>query len=332
MKIAYLGAGTWGFCLSRLLAEKGFTVVCWSIDSVLVETLNRTREHPLLSGRPIAASALFTSDLKEALNGADLIVESVTSAGIRPVFEQVKACGIPQVPIVITSKGIEQKSGLILPEVIISVLGEAYRSCLALISGPSFAEEVSKQLPTSVVCGAYSPDVARLVSDTFSTPFLRVYPNSDIKGVALGGSLKNVIAIACGICDGLNLGTGAKATLMTRGLHEIAKLVRLQECRPETLYGLSGMGDLFLTCSSSTSRNYRFGKLLSEGLSAQEAKARIQMVVEGAYTCVSALEISRKTGVAMPIMEAVMQIINGTITPRDAVSLLMQRSIKEEPL
>lgn len=333
MKIAYLGAGTWGFCLARLLAEKGYNVTSWSIDPALVDKLNSTREHPLLPGRPAPASVRFTTDMKAALEGAALVVESVTSAGMRPVFEQVRSIGLPRgVPIALTSKGIEQGTGLTLPEVVISLLGEEVRSCITSLSGPSFADEVSRGLPTSIVCGAYSPDVAQLVADIFTTPFLRVYPNSDIKGISLGGALKNVIAIACGISDGLLLGTGAKATLMTRGLHEIAKLARLHGCRPETLYGLSGMGDLFLTCSSSTSRNYRFGTLLSEGLSATDAKARIQMVVEGAYTCVSALELSNKAKIAMPISEAVMQIIEGTLSPKEAVGQLMKRSIKEEML
>lgn len=333
IKIAYLGAGAWGFCLARLLAEKGYDVTSWSNIPSQIEQLSTTREHPYLPGRPISQSVVFTTDLALALEGATIIVESVTSAGIRPVFEQIRSIGIPvTTPIVMTSKGIEQKSGLILSDVVTSILGEDHRQSIATLSGPSFAEEVSQHLPTSVVCGAYSEEVAQLVSDLFTTSYLRVYPNSDIRGVAFGGALKNIIAIACGISDGLSLGTGAKATLMTRGLHEIAKLARLQGCRPETLYGLSGMGDLFLTCSSSTSRNYRFGKLLSEGHSAEEAKKIVQMVVEGAYTCVSALELSREAKIAMPISEAVMKIIEGSITPKEATHLLMQRSIKEETL
>ncbi|MBS0654577.1 MAG: NAD(P)H-dependent glycerol-3-phosphate dehydrogenase, partial [Verrucomicrobia bacterium] len=247
MKIAYLGTGAWGFCLARLLAAKGYTVSAWSNVPSQIEELTKARVHPYLPGRPISDTATFTTDLALALKDAHIIVESVTSAGIRPVFEQVGAVGIPTTtPIVMTSKGIEQKSGLILSEVVTSVLGEPYQNSIASLSGPSFAEEVSNGLPTSVVCASYSEEIATLAADLFTTPFLRVYPNSDIRGVSFGGALKNIIAIACGISDGLELGTGAKATLMTRGLHEIAKLARLQRCRPETLYGLSGMGDLFL--------------------------------------------------------------------------------------
>lgn len=333
MKITYLGAGAWGFCLARLLAEKGHDVTSWSIEHALVDTLNKTHVHPNLKGRPIKESVRFTTNLAEALDGAELIVESVTSAGLRPVCKQLLALGLsPTIPFCLTSKGIEQNSGLILPEVIVDVMGEQYQNSICSFSGPSFAEEVSQNLPTSVVAGAYDPKIAEIVADAFTTSFLRVYPNRDIRGVAFGGSLKNVIAIACGISDGLNLGNGARAALMTRGLHEIVKLAKHYGAKQETLYGLSGMGDLFLTCSSTTSRNYSFGKLLSQGSSASDAKNSIEMVVEGAYTCVSAVQLGKKSGISMPICETVLQILEGKIHPLEAVQLLMQRNIKEEPL
>lgn len=333
MKIAYLGAGAWGFCLARLLADNGHQVTSWSIEKPLVETLNTTRVHPHLKGRPIAPTVRFTTALAEALEGAELIVESVTSAGIRPVFERIRSLGISSTtPICLTSKGIEQNSGLILPDVVIEVLGDTYRTHTCMLSGPSFAEEVSRNLPTSVVLGAYDSKLALQVATAFTSSFFRVYPNSDVQGVAFGGALKNIIAIACGISDGLNLGNGARAALMTRGLHEMVKLARHFGCKQETLYGLSGMGDLFLTCSSSTSRNYSFGKLLSQGSSSSDAKSKIEMVVEGAYTCVSAVQLSKRIGIPMPISETVLQILEGKIEPQEAVGLLMQRMIKEEIL
>ena len=333
MKITYLGAGAWGFCLARLLAEKGHDVTSWSIEQSLVDTLNTTHVHPHVKGRPIKDSVRFTTNLQEALDGAEMIVESVTSAGLRSVCKQLLAYNVPtHIPICLTSKGIEQNSGLILPEVIVDVMGERYQNSICSFSGPSFAEEVSQNLPTSVVAGAYDLAVAQTVADAFTTSFLRVYPNRDIRGVAFGGALKNIIAIACGISDGLNLGNGARAALMTRGLHEIVKLAKHYGAKQETLYGLSGMGDLFLTCSSSTSRNYSFGKLLSQGRSATDAKKSIEMVVEGAYTCVSAVQLGKKSGIALPISETVLQILEGTIQPKEAVQLLMQRHIKEEPL
>jgi glycerol-3-phosphate dehydrogenase (NAD(P)+) len=331
MKIAYLGLGIWGFCLARHLAKKGYDVTSWSRDKDHVEALKKAREHPRLPNRPMPPNGKFTCDMQEALEGAKLIVESVTSAGIRPVFEEVAKYS-PEALICLTSKGIEQKSGLILAEVVCSLLGEPFRKSITLLSGPSFADEVSKDMPTSVVCGGFHLDTASCVAEVFSSPNLRVYPNSDMPGVSFGGALKNIIAIACGISDGLSLGTGAKATIMTRGLHEIVKLGRLHGCRPETFYGLSGMGDLFLTCSSVASRNYRFGTLLGKGKTSDEAKKEIQMVVEGAYTAVAAIELSKKTQTKMPITEAVLDIIENKMTPQEASLSLMQRHIKEESL
>ncbi len=333
MKIAYLGAGAWGFCLARLLAQKGHQVCSWTKEEDVLAQLIQTKEHPFLKGRIAHEAMRFTKNLEEALEGAELIVESVTSAGVRPVSELVKALGIPEnIPFVVTSKGIEQKSGLTLPDVVCQVLGEARRSKVAMLSGPSFAEEVSLGLPASVVCGSTSLETAMLVADAFKTDFFRVYPNKDIQGVCYGGALKNVIAIACGISDGMQLGTGAKAALMTRGLHEMVRLARLKGCNPETLYGLSGMGDLFLTCSSSTSRNWRFGELLAKGSSIDDAKKNIHMVVEGAYTASSCVRLASQLAISMPISEMVLAIIEGTVQPREAVRHLMQRAIKEEIL
>jgi glycerol-3-phosphate dehydrogenase (NAD(P)+) len=333
MKIAYLGAGTWGFCLARLLASKGFETVSWSIEKDLLEILNKTKEHPNLPGRPATGNMRFTGDLFDALDGADMIVESVTAGGVRPVFEQIKKLHISKnIPIVLTSKGIEQNSGLILSDVVISLLGVEVKSHIGALSGPSFADEVSKGLPTAIVAAGYTLETIQTIVDTFTTPFFRIYPCSDVKGVAFGGSLKNIIAIACGIADGLDLGNGAKAALMTRGLHEIVKLSKAFSCRPETLYGLSGMGDLFLTCSSNLSRNFRFGRLLASGTGPQAAKKEIGTVVEGAYSAVTALQLAQEKNIPMPITESVAAILEGKLAPKDAVSYLMQRAIKEESL
>lgn len=332
MKIGYLGAGSWGFCLASLLASKGYEVVCWTNKPELAEQLNKTHEHPFLPGHVSSGNLHFTTDLKEVLNNADMIVESVTSAGMRPVFEQVKAVGIPTCPIVLTSKGIEQDSALILSEVVIDVLGEGVREQVAFLSGPSFAQDVIRGLPTAVVASAYNADVMMKVCETFTTSSFRVYPNSDIYGVSYGGALKNIIAIACGIAEGLGLGYSAKAAVMTRGLHEIRKLAVACGCRSETLNGLTGMGDLCMTCSSMISRNSRFGYLLAQGVSAAEAQEKIQMVVEGAYTCKSALQLSKKHQVPMPVTETVYKIIYEGMAPADAVLYLMQRAVKEEHL
>lgn len=333
MKIGYLGMGAWGYCLASLLATKlGYELVCWTTKPELAVHLSQTREHPLLPGHRSTGKMSFTTNMAEVLEKADLIVESVTSAGIRPVFEQVKSLGIPQCPIVLTSKGIEQDTGKILPEVVIEILGDLFRPYVGILSGPSFAQEVIKGLPTSVVGTGYTNETIHTICETFSTPLFRIYPNKDLLGVALAGALKNPIAIACGIADELQLGNSCRAAVITRGLHEIRKLAVLKGCRPETINGLAGMGDLFMTCSASMSRNFRFGNLLARGLSKEEALKEIGMVVEGAYTCVSALQLSKQHHVDMPITQTVYDIIKENLRPEEAVKILMQRVVKEEHL
>ena len=332
-KIAVLGLGSWGFTLASHLASKEkYEISCWSTDPLLVKSLKRGEPHPKYPKTPIRLGMYFSSDLERVICDADMIVESVTSQGIRPVFENMRALGIPDCALVLTSKGIEQDTGKILPEVALEVLGEHFRPYLGVLSGPSFAQEVIRGLPTSVVAAAYHNETILSIIEIFTTPNFRVYPNQDILGVALGGSLKNIIAIACGISDGLELGSSSKAALITRGLHEIRKLAIVCGCRTETINGLACLGDLCLTCSSPLSRNFRFGMLLAAGLDTEAALKEIGMVVEGMYTCVSALQLAKLHNISLPIAEGVHQIIQGNITPTDAVRLLMQRSIKEEHL
>lgn len=329
MKIGYLGAGTWGFALAAVLANNGHQVTVWTRGASFADLLQKSRAHPKLPGMEAPPSIHFTSDLKQAVRGAETVVESVTSSGIRPVFTQA---GLLHVPIILTSKGIEQGSGLLLPEVVSSVLGVQESPLVGCLSGPSHAEDIILNLPTSVVCSAYEPSVMKLIQELFTTPAFRIYPNGDIRGVCFGGAMKNIIAIACGIADGLGCGDNTKAALMTRGLHEIRKLCIVKDCKPETLNGLSGMGDLCVTCMSRHSRNYRFGRLVSEGFSPEGARQKIGMAVEGIYTCVSARELAHKHQIPAPITEATYQIIYGGLDPREAVKTLLQRAIKEEHL
>lgn len=329
MKIGYLGAGTWGFALATILANNGHKVTLWTRDAAHAEKLQKTRVHPKLQGIEAPESIEFTSDLKKATQGAEILIESVTSSGIRSVFEQI---GPIHVPVVLTSKGIEQGTGLLLPEVVCSVMGVEDSPLVGALSGPSHAEDIIMNLPTSVVCSAFDQHVMKMIHELFTTPTFRIYPNSDIRGVCFGGAMKNIIAIACGIADGLGCGDNTKAALMTRGLHEIRKLCVVKNCRPETLNGLSGMGDLCVTCMSRHSRNYRFGRLVAEGFSPEGARQKIGMAVEGIYTCVSARELGHKHQVQVPITEATYQIIYGGLDPREAVKTLLQRAIKEEHL
>jgi len=325
-KIGYLGAGTWGFALSALLGDKGHEVVVWARDPALAAELEKSRAHPHLTGGFAPPTVRFTASLDEAVQGADAIVESVTSSGIRPVFERLGPVGVP---VILTSKGIEQGSRLLLPEVVSEFVP---KELVGILSGPSLADEVVKHLPTSVVCSAYDPAVMKLIHELFVTPHFRIYPNEDIDGVAFGGAMKNIIAIACGISDGLGGGDNAKAALMTRGLHEMRKLGTAKGCAPETLNGLSGMGDLSVTCMSQSSRNYRFGRLIAEGFSPEGARQKIGMAVEGAYTCVAARELGAKHGIPLPITEVTYAIIYDGLDPRQAVRALLQRAIKEEHL
>ncbi len=333
MKIGYLGAGTWGVCLADLLARKGHKVVVWCRRQALADLLNSTKEHPHLPGFKIHKTIKFTTNLLETLQDVDFVVESVTSSGIRPVFQQIKALKLNlSCPIVLTSKGIEQNTGLLLLDVVIDELGEKYKSYLGFLSGPSHAEEVIKQAPTTVVCAAFEPEITHRIQDLFVTDTFRVYPNHDIKGVEFGGAMKNIIAIACGASDGLGFGVNSKAALMTRGLHEIRKLAIAKQCRAETINGLAGMGDLCVTCFSSLSRNYRFGLLIAKGRTMEEAKKEIGMVVEGAYTCVSAMQIGKEMGVPLPITEAVYKVLYQNVAPKEAVKALLMREVKEEHL
>lgn len=331
-KISFLGTGTWGFCLAWLLSTKGYQTISWTRNSQLAKQLTKDRKHPFLPEISAPESMHFTSNLKDALSGVDLLVESVTASGLRSVFEEVKKTHIPSCPIVITSKGIERKSNFILPEVLMEVLGKQTRSQIACLSGPSYAEEVIRGLPTSVVISAFDPHTMKKVCDFFQTPSFRVYPNSDIKGVAYGGALKNIIAIACGIAEGLGMGYSTKAAIMTRGLHEIRKLAVNQGCQPETLSGLSGMGDLCLTCGSLISRNCRFGYFIAQGMSPTQAQEKIGMVVEGVYTCEAVHQLSKQLHIPMPITEMVYKIIYEEMPIKKAVKMLMERSIKPEHL
>ncbi|NGX60764.1 MAG: Glycerol-3-phosphate dehydrogenase [NAD(P)+] [Chlamydiae bacterium] len=330
--IGYLGTGVWGYSLAMLLASKGNHVLVWGIDEEIVHFLKGKREHPKLPGFTAPDNLQFTTNLEEVLQGKDLIVEGVTSSGLREVFNHIKETYVPECPIVLTSKGIEQDTGLLLSDVVAEVLGEEHRKQIGCLSGPSIAQEVLKGLPSSVVCSGYTPEVIALIHETFSTPTFRVYPNPDINGVELGGALKNIIAIACGVSDGMGFGDNAKAALMTRGLHEIRKLAAVKGCKPETLNGLAGMGDLCVTCLSNLSRNYRFGRLIAEGKKPDQAKKEIGMVVEGAYTCRSAMQIAEKHEIEVPITEAVHKLIYEGYSPEEGLNFLLQRATKEEYL
>jgi len=329
MKIAVLGLGNWGFCLARQFARNGHSVIGWTIEEGVLDLLRRGEDHPTLHRSSRGLPIEYAQTLEESVQEADFILEAVTTKGLRSVLEKIKKTGSDK-PIILTSKGIEQKTFMPTPFVVLDVMGKEFEPRVCLLSGPSFAAEVVNQLPTAIVCGSWNLRLSETIIRAVGSKSFRLYANSDICGVALGGALKNIIAIACGIADGLELGFGSRASLVTRGLHEIVRLAVAQECKRETLYGLSGLGDLYLTCSSPISRNFKFGRLLSTGLSLQEAEGQIGMVVEGAYTCRAAKEMAEKFGISMPITEAVYDILSGTLPIKECVERLMLRSIKGE--
>jgi glycerol-3-phosphate dehydrogenase (NAD(P)+) len=232
----------------------------------------------------------------------------------------------------LTSKGIEQNTELLLSEVLLQVLGDECKPFIGCLSGPSHAEEVVGDLPTSVVASAYELSTIHTIREAFVTPTFRIYPNTDINGVLFGGAMKNIMAIACGISDGLKFGDNTQAALMTRGLHEIRKLSVTKGCRPETLNGLAGMGDLCVTCLSTHSRNYRFGRLIAEGYSPQDARSKINAAVEGMYTCLSAVQLGKHHRIDLPISQAIFQILYENMPPLEAVKSILQRATKEEHL
>ncbi len=332
MKISYLGAGAWGFCLANLLAKKKLDISLWTGNLSLADILKKKKMHPKLGGHQLSEGLILTTDLDESLEGADLIIESVTSKGLRPVLEQVKKTSPSLPPLILTSKGIEQNTCLLMSEVAVEVLGKEHKNQIGVLSGPSLADEVMKESPTSVVGASQNPELTSQIVELFSTPFFRVYPNDDISGVSFGGAMKNIIAIACAIAGGLGFGENTRAALITRGLHEIRKLSAVKGCRPDTLNGLSGMGDLCVTCHSTLSRNYIFGDLLAKGLTPEEAHKKVGMVVEGAYTCISALQMGRRANIPLPITEAVHSIIYEGLDQRKAVKTLLNRSVKQEHL
>lgn len=333
MKVTVLGLGMWGFCIARHLALNGHEVTGWDVDPDLIEALRRGDDHPHLMRSCRGLPIRLVSTIEEAILDAQIIVESVTTGGLRKALTMLYALNPElQIPLVLTSKGIEQKTHLIPPDIVSDLFGSPCQDWTAMLSGPSFAAEVVRHLPTAVVCGCKNPTVSETVIELFSSKTFRVYPNIDIRGVAYGGALKNIIAISCGVAEGLGLGTGAMAALVTRGLHEMVKLAVAESCHQQTLYGLSGLGDLYLTCSSSMSRNFQLGQLLSTGLTRKEAEKKIGMVVEGAYTSTAAKELALQHGIQMPITEAVVDLLAGTISAREAVSRLMQRHVKEEHL
>ena len=323
MKIGVLGAGSWGIALTVLLTENGHEVTVWSVDKDEIDMLNTYREHKTkLPDVKIDERVIFTTDVELAVKEAELIVMVVPSPFIRSTAKRIADYVNENQIVVNVSKGIEDKTLMTLTEVISEELPTVK---VGVLSGPSHAEEVGKKMPTTVVAGAEERAVAEKIQDTFMSNFFRVYTSPDVIGIELGAALKNVIALAAGIADGLGCGDNAKAALITRGIAEIARLGIKMGGDINTFAGLSGMGDLIVTCGSKHSRNRKAGYLIGQGKSYEEAMSEVKMVVEGVYSAKAAYELSKKYDVQMPIVETVNKVLFENYDVNDALNGLLTR-------
>ncbi len=325
-RIAILGAGSWGLTLARHLFGKGHRVVVWDAFPERVAGLAEKRADELrLPGVRIPDGVVFSADIREALADASVCLMAVPSHGFRETLKRA----LPYMPerIVSATKGLELGTGKTMSEI---TLDESPGSLYATLTGPSIAREVVRGLPASVVAASDDPDYARHIQELFSTNSFRVYRGSDVRGAELGGALKNVIALACGMADGMGLGYNAKSALVTRGLAELMRLAVRLGARPETLSGLAGMGDLVVTAFSPDSRNRTLGEKVGRGQEPSEAVASMVEVAEGVNTASAARGIAKALGVETPITDAVDMIMKGKIKPEDALRGLMTRPLKEE--
>jgi glycerol-3-phosphate dehydrogenase (NAD(P)+) len=330
MNIGVIGAGSWGTTLANLLAKNGLQVTHWAFEADLVERMTEKRENDLyLKGFQLSKNLSFTNSLPEVAAGRDLLLLVPPSQLMRSVLEQVAAYIDPKTLLVSASKGIENDTLMLMSEVLQQVTGIAEER-MVFLSGPTFAHEVSAEQPSAAVAASCNLDAACIAQETFSTDYFRVYTHDDIIGVELGGALKNVMALAAGVSDGLGFGYNTRAALITRGLAEMNRLGQALGANPLTFAGLTGMGDLMLTCTGDLSRNRTVGIELGRGKKLNDILAGMNMVAEGVKTTLSAYELAQKLGVEAPIIEQMYQILYRDKNPLQAVSDLMLRKLKPE--
>jgi glycerol-3-phosphate dehydrogenase (NAD(P)+) len=327
-KVSVIGAGSWGTALATVLDHNGHDVTVWSIVPEEIEMLDKKREHESkLPGVKISEKIIFTTDLEQAISGMEMVVLAVPSVYTRSTAKSMAPFVSDGQLIVSVAKGIEESTLHVLVDVIKEEIPTAD---VAVLSGPSHAEEVGRAMPTTCVAGSHSKKTAEKIQDLFMNDYFRVYTSPDVLGLELGGSLKNVIALAAGMADGLGCGDNTKAALITRGIAELSRLGVAMGAAQETLAGLSGMGDLIVTCASKHSRNRRAGMLIGQGYSMEEAMDKVQMVVEGVYSAKAAKALAEKYNVSMPIIEKVCRVLFEGYSPKDALLDLMQRDKRSE--
>ena len=325
-KVSVIGAGSWGSALAVLLANNGHEVTLWTHDPHEIEMLSTKREQvEKLPGVKLPDNIMIEADLKTALTDEDVVVMAVPSPVVRMVAKQMSPFIKDGQIIVNVAKGIEDVTYKTLSDIIEEEIPNAE---VCVLSGPSHAEEVGRGIPTTVVVGAKNKETAEMLQDVFMNKVFRVYTSSDIVGIELGGALKNVIALAA--VDGLGYGDNTKAALMTRGIAELTRLGEALGGKPETFSGLTGVGDLIVTCTSVHSRNRKAGYLMGKGMTAEEAMKEVKMVVEGVYSAKAALGLAKKCNVAVPIVEAVNRVLFENADPKEEVSNLLLRERKQE--
>ena len=327
MKITVLGSGGWGTALSLLLLDNGNDVTLWSFLEKEAEVLRATRENPMLKGVVLPEALKITTSM-DVLADSELVVMATPSFAVRETARKATPLLRQDAVVVSVAKGIEKDTALCLTQIIEEELKGKGR--VVALSGPSHAEEVGRRVPTGCVAASTDMAAAELVQDVFMSPRFRVYTNSDVLGVELGAALKNVLALCCGVSDGMGLGDNTKALLMTRGMTEMARLGVALGGRKETFAGLSGMGDLIVTCTSMHSRNRRCGILVGQGKSVEEAMKEVGATVEGYYAALSAHQLAEKAGVEMPICECAYRVLYEGQSARDVVDSLMNRNKKRE--
>ena len=328
MKIGVLGAGSWGTALAVLLHENGHEVTLWSIDKREVAMIDEKREQvEKLPGVRIPDRIAVTNDVESSVAGKDILVMAVPSIFIRSTSKMIAPYVKEGQLIVNVAKGIEEETLMNMTDIIEDEIKQAR---VGVLSGPSHAEEVGRRIPTTVVAGAHDKKTAEEIQEAFMSPVFRVYTSPDMVGIELGAALKNVIALAAGIADGLGYGDNTKAALITRGIAEIARLGIVMGGRIETFYGLTGIGDLIVTCTSNHSRNHNAGYLIGQGKSYQEAMDEVKMVVEGVYSAKAALALAKKYNVEVPITEQVNQVLFEGRSAKDAVTSLLMRNRTSE--
>ena len=331
MRIGVIGAGSWGTALANLLAKKGLDVILWAYEADLVDRMSDTCVNDLyLPDYKLDPRLRYTNQLHDAVNDRQAILLVPPSQVMRSIVSQLVGAIPEDCLLVSASKGIENDSLLTMSEVLTEVLGSDVAERCAYLSGPSFAKEVAAEQPTAVAVAAADSDLAAKVQDLFSTDYFRVYTNTDVLGVELCGALKNVIALAAGVSDGLGFGYNTRAALITRGLVEMARLGKAKGARAETFAGLAGMGDLVLTCTGDLSRNRSVGMELGKGRSLGEILGSMRMVAEGVKTTLSTYQLAQKLGVEMPLTAQMYQILYAGKDPRQAVTDLMMRDLTSE--